>query len=148
MIRNLSHLIRNNENRPIQNPTMKLLHILSYDLFLIKINLFFINFDQFLIKIWLKCQLKDKKWSNLIEKVQINQKSWYILLFLIFFYQIQSIFNLFWNFWLNPELISSPRRLLWISRIWIKNLIKIWFNYVLILLKSLRWFNRLSFLST
>ena len=46
---------------------------------------FLIKFDQLSIKIQLKCQLKDRKWSKLIEKVKINQLFQLNLTFLIDF---------------------------------------------------------------
>ena len=36
----------------------------------LKFDLFLIKFDQIPIKIQLKCQLKNQKWSKLIEKVE------------------------------------------------------------------------------
>ena len=80
----------------------------------IKINQFPIKnyhfwsiFDEFWTISILKCQLKDQKWSNSIEKVKFNQTSWRLFVISMDFDQFLKVY--FWwilNFWIEIGFVS------------------------------------------
>ena len=95
--------------------------------------------------IWLKCWLKDQKWSKLIEKVKMNWLFWLILNFLIILDWIQTIFNPYQTFRSNP----APNWLIFLDdEFRSKKSIEWWFDHNFNQNLGPSRFNRLSLLFT